>query len=120
MARPRKCRHIRFLPDVRYFKPQGVPMRLLEEVPLTFEEIEAIRLKDLEGLEQKEAASLMKISRPTFQRILTEARNKIANAILNAKAIKIEGGNYKLTGPALKSNQKENSCHAVIDAGNED
>ncbi len=98
MVRPRKCRHISFLPDARYFKPQGIPMRFLEEISLTFEEIEAIRLKDLEGLEQKEAADQMKVSRPTFQRILASARNKIATAILSAKAIRIEGGNYKLTG----------------------
>jgi len=97
MVRPRKCRHISFLPNVTYFKPQGIPMRFLEEVSLSYEEIEAIRLKDIEGLEQEEAASRKNISRPTYQRVLASARNKIATAILSAKAIRIEGGNYKLS-----------------------
>ncbi len=59
-----------FVPEVTYFKPAGVPMRLLEEVWLSVDEAEAIRLKDLEGLEQEEGADRMGISRPTFQRIL--------------------------------------------------
>ncbi|MDD3264895.1 MAG: DUF134 domain-containing protein [Dehalococcoidales bacterium] len=108
MVRPRKCRHISFLPDVTYFKPQGIPMRFLEEVSLSFEEIEAIRLKDIEGLEQEEAASRMNVSRPTYQRVLVSARKKIATAILSAKAIRIEGGNYKLSGDA-PSDAQENS-----------
>lgn len=82
-------------------------MRFLEEVSLSFEEIEAIRLKDIEGLEQEEAAGRMNVSRPTYQRILASAHNKIATAILSAKAIRIEGGNYKLSGdtpPAAQEN----------------
>ncbi|MBN1368865.1 MAG: DUF134 domain-containing protein [Dehalococcoidaceae bacterium] len=98
MPRPHKCRHIGFMPDVTYFKPQGIPMRFLEEVSLSFEEIEAVRLKDMEGLEQEQAAVRMQISRPTFQRILASARNKIATAILNGNAIRIEGGHYKVSG----------------------
>lgn len=98
MPRPRKCRQIGFVPGVTYFKPQGIPLRFLEEVSLSFEEIEAVRLKDMEGLEQEQAAVKMQISRPTFQRILASARSKIATAILSGKAIRIEGGHYKISG----------------------
>jgi len=97
MARPFKCRRVAFLPDVTYFKPAGIPLRALEEIRLTVEEAEAIRLKDLEGLEQEEGAEKMNISRPTFQRILSSARQKIADALLNGKAIRIEGGNFEMS-----------------------
>jgi predicted DNA-binding protein (UPF0251 family) len=94
MSRPQKCRRVEFLPDVTYFKPAGVPLRILDEVILTVEEAEAIRLKDLEGLEQKEGAERMNVSRPTFQRVLVSARQKLADALLNGKAVRIEGGNF--------------------------
>jgi len=97
MSRPLKCRRVSFLPDVSYFKPAGIPLRALEEVRLSVEEAEAIRLKDLEGLEQEQGAERMNISRPTFQRVLASARQKIAYALLNGKAIRIEGGNYLVT-----------------------
>jgi predicted DNA-binding protein (UPF0251 family) len=71
-------------------------MRMLEEVTLSVDEAEAIRLKDLAGLEQEEGADKMGISRPTFQRILASARQKMADALLNGKAIRIEGGNFEL------------------------
>lgn len=90
MPRPRKCRKIRWRADATYFKPRGVPMRNLEEVVLTHEEIEAIRLKDFLGLEQVEAAKKMKTSQSTFQRILVSARRKVASGIINGKALKIE------------------------------
>lgn len=96
MPRPQKCRRVEFLPDVTYFKPAGVPMRLLHEVVLSVEEAEAIRLKDLEGLEQKEGAERMNVSRPTFQRVLVSARQKTADAILHGKSIRIEGGNFEM------------------------
>ncbi|MBN1367467.1 MAG: DUF134 domain-containing protein [Dehalococcoidales bacterium] len=95
MARPFKCRRISFMPGVTYFKPAGIPMRHLEEVRLTVEELEAIRLKDVCGMEQEDAGEKMNISRPTFQRILSAARKKIADALLNGKAIRIEGGNFE-------------------------
>lgn len=69
-------------------------MTHLEETVLTVDEFEAVRLKDLEGLEQEEAARKMRISQPTFHRLLIDARKKIADAIVNGKAVKIEGGNY--------------------------
>jgi len=96
MPRPRLCRRVKFLPETTYFKPAGVPLRELEEVVLTVDEFEAIRLKDIEGLEQEECAKKMKISQPTFFRLLNSARKKIADAIVNGKAIKIEGGIYNL------------------------
>ena len=96
MSRPPKCRRIRFLPDVTYFKPAGIPMRLLEEVQLSLEEAEALRLKDIEGMEQESAAEKMNISRPTFQRVLSAARQKIADALLTGKAIRIAGGNFEI------------------------
>lgn len=97
MPRPPKCRRVAFLPEATYFKPAGIPLRVLDEVRLSVEEAEAIRLKDLEGLEQEQSAEKMNISRPTFQRVLASARQKIADALLNSKAIRIEGGNFEIT-----------------------
>ena len=74
MARPTKWRRVAFVPQVTYFKPAGIPLRALEEVGLTVEELEAIRLKDVEGLQQEECAERMRISRPTFHRVLESAR----------------------------------------------
>ena len=96
MPRPLKCRRVAFLPDATYFKPAGIPLRMLNEVILSVEEAEAVRLKDLEGLEQEAGAERMNISRPTFQRVLASARRKIADALLNGKAIRIEGGNFEV------------------------
>src|SRR5208283_35994 len=96
LGRPKKCRMVESLPQVTYFKPAGIPVRFLNEVQLKFEEAEALRLKELEGLEQEEGAARMFVSRATFQRILTSARKKTADAVLNGKAIRIEGGSYRL------------------------
>jgi len=97
MPRPQKCRRVAFLPRAKYFKPSGIPLRVLDEIVLHIEEAEAIRLKDLNGMEQEEAAGKMNISRPTFQRVLASARQKIADAILNGKAIRIDGGNFEMS-----------------------
>jgi uncharacterized protein len=97
MSRPFKCRRIGYLPAITVFKPACIPLRELEEVSLSFEEVEAVRLKDLEGLEQEPAAEKMNISRSTFQRILFSARQKLADVILNGKAIRIEGGNFEIS-----------------------
>ena len=83
-------------PSVTYFKPAGVPMRSLSETNLTVDEFEAIRLNDSEGLEQGKAAKRMGVSQPTFSRLIDSAHRKIADAITNGKAIKIEGGNYRV------------------------
>jgi predicted DNA-binding protein (UPF0251 family)/predicted Fe-Mo cluster-binding NifX family protein len=84
------------LPGVRFFKPQGIPARELEEVYLTFEGYEALRLADLEGLLQDEAADRMQISRQTFGRILMEARRAVAEAIVRGLVLRIEGGEYRM------------------------
>ena len=89
MVRPRLCRRINFNPKVRYFKPKGIPLRNLEEIELTLEELETLRLKNIEGLEQTEASLKMKTSQSTFQRILTSAYKKITKALIEGKAIKI-------------------------------
>jgi len=87
------------MPGADYFKPAGILLRELDEVHLALEEAEAIRLKDLEGLEQEECAQRMNISRPTFQRVLESARKKVADALLNGKAIRIFGGDYEVAAP---------------------
>ncbi len=94
MPRPRIPRRVWFTPNVTYFKPAGVRMIFLEEVILTVDEFEAIRLRDYEDLSQTEAAKKMGISQPTFQRLYESARKKIADALINGKAIRIEGGSY--------------------------
>jgi predicted DNA-binding protein (UPF0251 family) len=99
LPRPPKCRRVEFQPEFTYFKPAGIPKHLLEELVLSVEEIEAIRLKDRESLEQEECAERMHVSRPTFQRILSGARKKLAEAIIEGKAIKINGGNYRIAQP---------------------
>ncbi len=96
MVRPKKERRIENIPESKFYKPAGIPNNRLERVSLTFEEVEAVRLKDVEGLNQQEAADKMEISRPTYQRILTEARKKIAEALIEGKSLKFEGGNYRL------------------------
>jgi len=89
MPRPRLCRRIKFNTNITYFKPQGVPMRFLDVVELTVEEIEALRLKNVKDLGQQEAAKEMNTSQSTFQRILSSAYKKISDALINGKAIKI-------------------------------
>ena len=94
--RPRKIRHINFNPQTTYFKPQGIPLYSLEEVNLTADELESVRLKSYKGLDQTECAKKMKISQSTFQRILCVANQKIADALINGKAIKIDSNAIKI------------------------
>ena len=94
MPRPIKWRKIEKLPSVCQFFPEVNDLTGIEENILKLEELEAIRLKDLEGLEQGDCAVKMEISRPTFQRILISARSKIADSLVNGKAIRIDGGKY--------------------------
>jgi predicted DNA-binding protein (UPF0251 family) len=96
MARPEKLRCVAQLPNVGSFRPVGIPASALQAVRLSLEELESIRLKDLEELEQEECAQQMRVSRPTFHRILESARKKLADALINGKAIQIEGGNFEL------------------------
>ncbi|SLM29281.1 conserved hypothetical protein (protein family UPF0251) [Desulfamplus magnetovallimortis] len=96
MVRPVISRKVGYKPEVSYFKPRGIPMLDLTEVHLTVDEREAIRLADLQGLSHEEGGELMEVSRATFGRILRNARKVIADAIINGKAINIEGGNYEI------------------------
>jgi predicted DNA-binding protein (UPF0251 family) len=89
MVRPRLYRRIGFNPNATYFKPQGIPMRDLEVVELTTEEMEAYRLRHSNNLDQQEAAEKMNTSTSTYQRILYFASAKISDALTNGKAIKI-------------------------------
>ncbi|OGO05545.1 MAG: hypothetical protein A2Y60_06340 [Chloroflexi bacterium RBG_13_54_9] len=96
MGRLPNWRRVSSVPEITYFKPAGIPLRVLQEVSLTVDEAEAIRLKDLQGLEQEECAESMRVSRTTFARILDSARQKVADSLLNGKAIRIEGGNFEM------------------------
>ncbi len=102
MARPPKCRIVDQEPSVTYFKPRGIPLRKLDEITLTVEGLEAIRLSDVNGLDQDAAAKRMGISRQTFGRILSKARNTVARSIVEGLGLKIEGGHYVLSS---ESNQ---------------
>jgi predicted DNA-binding protein (UPF0251 family) len=95
-GRPRCLRAVKGIPDVDYFKPRGVPLMNLEVNSLKLEELEAIRLVDIEELEQEDAAQRMGISRRTFARELSCGRRKVADALINGKAIEIHGGYNKL------------------------
>ena len=90
MPRPKIPRRLFFEPGARYFKPQGIPLRNLKEVLLDKDEVEALKLIEIEGKTQEDAAAQMNISQPTFFRIIKSARQKIADAIINGKAIKIK------------------------------
>jgi len=96
LPRESKCRRVAFLPPVKAYNPVGVPLANMQEVVFKVEEVEAIRLKNHLNLEQEDCARMMEVSRPTFQRILTEAYAKVADAFANGKAIRIEGGSYCL------------------------
>ena len=95
-GRTRCPRIVGDIPAVDYLKPRGIPLRDLKVARLKIEELEAIRLVDLKGMEQEEAANKMKISRRTLARELKSGRKKIADALLNGKAIEIKGGNFIL------------------------
>jgi predicted DNA-binding protein (UPF0251 family) len=99
MPRPKKCRWISDHPGVSFFKPQGTPLRMLDQIYLGVDELEAMRLADLEGLNQKEAAQQMNVSRATFGRIVAQGRKKVADALVHGNAIRIEGGEVELRPP---------------------
>lgn len=104
MVRPKKKRLVSELPSVCFFKPQAVPLSQLKTIILTVEDFEALKLIDLNELEQKEAAEIMGVSQPTLFRVLNNARKKVADAIVNGKAIRIDGGDYvvgKMGGSVL-------------------
>jgi uncharacterized protein len=91
-------RRVSCLPKATYFKPREIPLCDLKIINLSIEELEAIRLCDLLQVEQNEAADTMGISRKTFWNDLQKARNKVADALVNGKAIEISGGEYVNSG----------------------
>lgn len=97
VARPIKFRRVEFFPEDTYFVPWGKPKCEIEEIVLKVEELEAMRLKDIEELNQEECAERMQVSRQTFQNIIDSARKKMAIALTEGNAIRISGGNYKST-----------------------
>ena len=97
MPRPPCCRRVTGMPSCTLFKPAGVPAHSLPEVCLQVDELEALRLADLEGHYQEEAARKMKVSRQTFGRIVESARRKVAEALIGGKVLKIEGGTVEIT-----------------------
>ena len=94
--RPKKTRYVKCEPGEKCFRPQCKSLNELEGVILTIDEYEAVRLSDLEGLTQEDTATKMKVHRSTISRILTSAHRKIADALVNVKAIRIEGGSCKI------------------------
>lgn len=98
MARPINCRDIRVAPSSTYFKPRGIPKSALVVQVLTLDELEALRLADLEGLYHSTAAKNMNVSRQTFDRIVDKARKKVAQALIGGQGIEIKGGEVKMTG----------------------
>ena len=105
MVRPISCRRVGSMPQSDYFKPRGIPLSMLEEVVLTVDEFEAVRLADLEGLYQERAAEKMNVSRQTFGRIIETAHKKVAEALVQGKALKIEGGEFEM------ASMREFRCH---------
>lgn len=98
MARPCCKRHVGVIPPADYFKPRGIPLKALDETTLMLDEVEALRLADLEGLYQEQAAQEMSVSRATFARIVESARRKVTDALVHGKALRIEGGNIQWKG----------------------
>ena len=92
MPRPYCCRRIAGRPVASIFKPIGIPIDELEEVVMTLDEFEALRLSDLESLYQEQAAERMGVSRPTFARVVDSAHRKLADVLVHGKALRIEGG----------------------------
>lgn len=107
MPRRFKCRTVCNVPENRIFMPQKPCNRV---VTLTVEELETVRLCDLEGLEQDDAAISMNVSRATFQRTLYQARKEIADALCSGKAIEISGGNYELAQHPCGCHRRCKNC----------
>jgi len=107
MPRPRKCRLIAENPVEKFYKPQGIKMRDLNQIILHHDQLEALRLADADRLDQIKAAAKMNISRSTFSRLVNEARYIVATALVNGWALKIEGGNFEVqTEKISKINMK--------------
>jgi len=107
MARPRLCRRIGQEPGATCFKPCGGKLKDIDEVVIGFDELESLRLKDVLGLEQEEAASRMGISQPTFCRLLASARRKVATSVVEGRVLRVSGGDYVMnTEIEVKAGEK--------------
>ncbi len=115
MPRPKHCRYVSSAPSVTYFKPRGIPLRELEEVTLCVDELEALRLADMEGLTAIDAAQHMRVSRHTFGRTLAAARRKVATALSQGQAMRIEGGSYAVREACRSAAPHACSCHTFND-----
>jgi predicted DNA-binding protein (UPF0251 family) len=102
MPRPRKRRTLTRAPQPAIYKPAGVPLAALRQVKLLHEELEALRLADLQGLTQSEAARHMGVSRSTFQRVLARARRQVSLALVEGQALQIEGGTFEVAPPSQR------------------
>jgi uncharacterized protein len=96
MGRPKKCRWVETEPGVTYFKPRGIPLRSLQQIVVTVDELEAMRLADFLEMTQEEVAQRMQVSRPTVTRMLSRAHRVVAEALVQGKAICIQGGDYRV------------------------
>lgn len=117
MPRPRQCRRVARLPEVTYYKPRGIPLSVLQHVELTVDEFEAIRLADLEHLYQEEAARRMNVSRQTFGRILDAGHAKVADALVNGKALSIEGGPVEISAAERSRRGGQGPCRRMRGRG---
>jgi predicted DNA-binding protein (UPF0251 family) len=115
MPRPKKCRYIQCKPNAYYFKPRGIPLTELLEISLTVDELEAIRLADFQGLYHDDAATQMRVSRPTFGRILAQGRKKVAEALIQGKALRIES--FTNSDFLQISEEKEDRGQEAVDEG---
>lgn len=102
MPRPKRCRKVCYTPGYTFFKPQGIPLDNLSWTDLGLDELEALRLADVENLSQAKAAALMDVSQPTFNRILSGARTKVARCLLDGDAIRMSDG----TGEAVTKSRR--------------
>lgn len=96
MGRPKKCRWVETEPGVTFFKPRGIPLRSLQQIVITVDELEAMRLADYLEMTQEEVAQRMQVSRPTVTRMLSRAHRAVAEALVHGKAICIQGGDYRV------------------------
>jgi len=114
VARPVIKKIVNTLPLYAYFKPQGIPMINLVIETLSMEEIEALKLKDVENMDQESAAEKMGISRSTFQRIVKSARYKLVKSVIEGRALKVEGGNYIPTDKVIKKQCLKGKHHYYV------
>ena len=114
MARPRHCRYVEKTPGATYFKPCGVPLSALDEVTLSVEGLEALRLADLNGLSATEASARCRVSRHAFGRTLAQARRTVAEALVAGKALRIEGGSFALLDPAAGAARRRRKTMSLI------